>query len=60
MIGMGAIITKKVNVKCFGTYVGNPAKYIKENDYQKQKWNDAMVLDIRAEFEKMVESYEAR
>jgi UDP-N-acetylglucosamine acyltransferase len=59
MIGMGSIITKKVNVQCFGTYVGNPAKYIKENDYQKQKWTDEMVLDIRAEFDKIVESYEA-
>lgn len=59
MIGMGAIITKKVNVKCFGTYVGNPAKYIKENDYQKQKWTDEMVLDICVEFDKMIENYEA-
>lgn len=59
MIGMGSIVTKKVNVQCFGTYVGNPAKYIKENDYQKQKWSYEMVLDICAEFEKMVESYES-
>ena len=58
MIGMGSIVTKKVNVQCFGTYVGNPAKYIKENDYQKQKWSYEMVLDICAEFEKMVESYD--
>jgi UDP-N-acetylglucosamine acyltransferase len=58
MIGMGSIVTKKVNVQCFGTYVGNPAKYIKENDYQKQKWTDEMVLDIFAEFQKMVDSYD--
>ena len=58
MIGMGSIVTKKVNVQCFGTYVGNPAKYIKENDYQKHKWSYEMVLDICAEFEKMVERHE--
>jgi UDP-N-acetylglucosamine acyltransferase len=58
MIGMGSIVTKKVNVQCFGTYVGNPAKYIKENDYQKQKWSYEMVLDICAEFEKMIERHE--
>jgi UDP-N-acetylglucosamine acyltransferase len=58
MIGMGSIVTKKVNVKCFGTYVGNPAKYLKLNDYQKQKWTDEMVLDIFAEFQKMVDSYD--
>lgn len=60
MIGMGSIITKKVNVQCFGTYVGSPAKYIKENDYQKQKWSYEMVLDICAEFDKMVEGYDGR
>ena len=60
MIGMGAIVTKKINPNCFGTYVGNPAKYIKENDYMKQKWSYEMVLDICAEFDKMVEGYDAR
>lgn len=60
MIGMGAIVTKKINPNCFGTYVGNPAKYIKENDYQKKKWSYEMVLDICAEFDKMVESYDGR
>ncbi len=60
MIGMGAIVTKKTNPNCFGTYVGNPAKYIKENDYMKQKWSYEMVLDICAEFDKMVEGYDGR
>jgi UDP-N-acetylglucosamine acyltransferase len=60
MIGMGAIITKKIKPNCFGTYVGSPAKYIKENDYQKQKWSYEMVLDICAEFDKMVEGYDGR
>jgi acyl-[acyl carrier protein]--UDP-N-acetylglucosamine O-acyltransferase len=58
MIGMGAIITKKVNPQCFGMYVGNPAKYIKENDFQKNKWGYDMVLDICNEFEKLKEDYE--
>lgn len=39
MIGMGAIITKKIKPQCFGVYVGNPAKYLKENNYQKQKFS---------------------
>jgi UDP-N-acetylglucosamine acyltransferase len=60
MIGMGAIITKKVNPQCFGMYVGNPAKYIKENDFQKNKWGYDMVLDICNEFEKLKEDYETK
>jgi UDP-N-acetylglucosamine acyltransferase len=43
MIGMGTIVTKKSNIQCFGTYVGNPAKYIKENDYQKLKFSSVEV-----------------
>jgi UDP-N-acetylglucosamine acyltransferase len=34
MIGMGAIVTKKSIIEPFKTYVGNPCKYIKENDYK--------------------------
>jgi hypothetical protein len=56
---MGTIITKKVSPQCFGTYVGSPAKYIKENDYQKLKWSYEMVLDICAEFDKMCDTYDA-
>ena len=51
MIGMGAIVTKKVNVQCFGMYVGNPAKYIKENDYHKQNYTGEAVNRICAVFE---------
>ena len=53
MVGMGAIITKKVNVKCFGTYVGNPAKYIKENDYHKLNFTGEAVNRICAVFESL-------
>lgn len=60
MIGMGAIITKKVSPQCFGMYVGNPAKYIKENDFQKNKWGYEMVLDICNEFHNLTEFYDAR
>jgi UDP-N-acetylglucosamine acyltransferase len=58
MIGMGAVITKKVSPNCFGMYVGNPAKYIKENDYQKQKLSYEFILDICQEFENLVEKHE--
>ena len=51
MIGMGAIITKKVQPQCFGVYVGNPAKYIKENDYHKQNFTGEAVNRICAVFE---------
>jgi UDP-N-acetylglucosamine acyltransferase len=51
MIGMGAIITKKLQPQCFGVYVGNPAKYIKENDYHKQNFTGEAVNRICAIFE---------
>lgn len=57
MIGMGAIITKKVNPNCFGMYVGNPAKYIKENDHVKQSMSYELILDICQEFERLVEKH---
>lgn len=31
MIGMGAVITKKTNTQPNGVYVGNPAKYLRDN-----------------------------
>ena len=34
MIGMGCIITKKTPVKPFETHVGNPAKYLKQNEHR--------------------------
>jgi len=39
MIGMGTIVTKKSTIYCFGIYVGNPAKFIKENIIKKEKFN---------------------
>ena len=53
MIGMGAIITKKVQPQCFGVYVGNPAKYIKENYYHKQNFTGEAVNRICAIFENL-------
>lgn len=32
MVGMGAVITKKTVMRQNGVYVGNPAKYIRDND----------------------------
>ncbi len=51
MIGMGAIVTKKVKVQSFGMYVGNPAKYIKENDYMKKKFTYEEILQICIDYE---------
>lgn len=39
MIGMGTIITKKSNIKPGGVYVGNPARYIKDNIFGLEKNN---------------------
>jgi UDP-N-acetylglucosamine acyltransferase len=32
MIGMGAVVTKKLKTEPYKTYAGNPARYISEND----------------------------
>ncbi len=39
MIGMGTIITKKSNIKPGGVYVGNPARFIKDNTFGLEKNN---------------------
>jgi UDP-N-acetylglucosamine acyltransferase len=57
MIGMGAIITKKTHPNCFGMYVGNPAKYIKQNDFVKSKMTYEFVQDTCQEFEKLIETH---
>jgi UDP-N-acetylglucosamine acyltransferase len=57
MIGMGTIITKKSSINCFGTYVGNPAKYLKENDYKKKEFNYKQVLDVCRFFEETTFTY---
>jgi UDP-N-acetylglucosamine acyltransferase len=37
MLGMGCIVTKKQKIEPGKTYVGNPARYIKNNDYGLEK-----------------------
>ena len=56
MIGMGSVVTKKSKIQCFGTYAGNPAKYIKENDYQKQNFNSKEVTVICNHWEQFLEA----
>lgn len=53
MIGMGAIITKKVQVQCFDMYVGNPARFIKRNKYQFNKFNLNQIAEIVDNFSKL-------
>ena len=57
MVGMGAIVTKKTNVVCFGKFVGNPAKSIGNNDYQIQKFSVELMNDVFVEFEKMITEF---
>jgi UDP-N-acetylglucosamine acyltransferase len=37
MLGMGCVVTKKQKIEPGKTYVGNPAQYIKNNDYGLKK-----------------------
>jgi UDP-N-acetylglucosamine acyltransferase len=37
MLGMGCVVTKKQKIEPGKTYVGNPARYIKNNDYGLKK-----------------------
>ena len=53
MIGMGAIIPKKLQPQCFGVYAGNPAKHIRENYYHKQNFTGEEVNRICAVFESL-------
>lgn len=39
MIGMGAIVTKTSVIEPFKTYVGNPCKFLKENEYKIKSIN---------------------
>jgi UDP-N-acetylglucosamine acyltransferase len=39
MIGMGTIIPKNKEILPFATYIGNPAKYLKKNNYLVKKYN---------------------
>jgi UDP-N-acetylglucosamine acyltransferase len=53
MIGMKTIITKKTNPKCFGLYVGEPARCIKQNDHLKSKFTEEEIQKMIEEFENM-------
>jgi UDP-N-acetylglucosamine acyltransferase len=53
MIGMGCIITKKTTMSCFCVYVGNPAKCIKENTFQSDKFTKEEIENIVNEFAKL-------
>lgn len=54
MIGMGAIITKTFEQRCFGVFVGNPARYIKENEYLKKNLSEKQISEVINEFETMI------
>lgn len=53
MIGMGCIITKKTEVNCFSVYVGNPAKFIRTNDFQIEKFTIEEMNEIIERFEEI-------
>lgn len=55
MIGMGSIITKKISPESFTIYVGNPAKYLKPNDYQLKKFDNDQVFEIIQAYKSLVE-----
>ncbi|WP_413575151.1 UDP-N-acetylglucosamine acyltransferase [Bdellovibrio sp. HCB290] len=45
MLGMGTVIPKKTKIEPLNTYVGNPARFLKPNQYAVKKYN-LTVLDI--------------
>ena len=51
MIGMGTVITKKVNPKCFGLYVGTPPRCLKMNEHLMKQFTEEQIKDICDEFE---------
>jgi UDP-N-acetylglucosamine acyltransferase len=51
MIGMNTVITKKVNPKCFGLYVGAPPRCLKENTHLKSKFTEEKIKELVDEFE---------
>lgn len=53
MIGMGCIITKKTEVNSFSVYVGNPAKFIRNNDFQIEKFTIEEMNEIIERFEEI-------
>lgn len=53
MIGMGCIITKKTQVECFGVYVGNPAKFIRNNYFQIEKFSIEEMDEVVENFEEI-------
>jgi UDP-N-acetylglucosamine acyltransferase len=53
MIGMGTVITKKVNPKCFGLYVGTPPRCLKENTHLKKQFTEEDIRRICEEFESL-------
>jgi UDP-N-acetylglucosamine acyltransferase len=46
MVGMGCVITKKTPIEPFKTYVGNPAKFLKENSVKKEKMTPEQVQKV--------------
>jgi len=46
MIGMGSVITKSTIPHPFGVYVGVPSKYIKENNYLKDKLSQEEIDEV--------------
>ena len=46
-------ITKKVNPKCFGLYVGAPPRCLRQNTHLKDKFTELEIQEIIDEFEKI-------
>lgn len=51
MVGMGCIVTKQTPILPFMTYVGNPAKLLKENTHRSSKLSEIEVIEIKDRYE---------
>lgn len=60
MVGMGTVITKKSVIEPVKTYVGNPARFLKINQYaiDKHQLTNNDIADFRAKYnQKLVEGF---
>lgn len=54
MLGMGSIVTKKTKIEPMGVYMGNPARYVRENTYVTGKWSVSEKDQVLREYLKLL------
>lgn len=59
MLGMGCIVTKKSTIEPFKIYIGNPATFLKDNDFliKRLGMSDEQVEKHKDSYLKLIDSY---